>query len=370
MEKINYRARYPLMAMAIFALLAGLWGGLVRLGWGWPPLRPMLPAVHGPLMICAFLGTVIGVERAVALNRRWTYIGPILTGIGGVLLIVGLPSPIGPLLITLGSVGLVLVFGLILRMHTAIYTVTMALGTLLWLVGNALWLAGWPIYTVVYWWAGFLILTIAGERLELNRILRLSGTVQLFFVAAVGLFLIGLVVSLLVFDAGVRLLAGGMLALALWLLRYDIARYTARKSGLTRYIAVCLLTGYSWLAVSGILVLIYGGVGAGFQYDAILHAVFVGFIMSMIFGHAPIIFPAVIGKPIPFQSSFYIHLSLLHLSLLLRVAGDLTFWLPGRQWGGLLNVVAILLFMANTVWALRRAPAQTTTPAVTLQKVS
>ena len=321
-------------------------------------------------MICAFLGTVIGLERAVALYRRWTYIGPILTGAGGVLLIVGLPGPISSLLITLGSMGLVLVFGLILRMHTAVYTVTMGGGALFWLVGNSLWLAGRPVYSVVYWWSGFLILTIAGERLELNRVLRLSGMVQILFIAAISLFLAGLVVSLAAYDTGVRLAAVGMLALALWLLRYDIARYTVRKSGLTRYIAVCLLTGYGWLAVSGILALIYGGGGAGFQYDAILHAVFVGFVMSMIFGHAPIIFPAVIGKPIPFHSSCYSHLLLLQLSLLFRVVGDLAIWPPGRQWGGLLNAVAILLFMANTVWAIRHAPAQTTTPATTLQKVS
>lgn len=370
MGPINYRSRYPLMALGMLALLAALWAGLIRLGWGWPPLRPTLPVAHGPLMICGFLGTVIGVERAVALNLRWTYLGPILTGLGGLALIAGLPSSIGPLLITLGSVGLVLVFSLILRLETAIYTVTMALGALLWLAGNALWLLGWPIYTVVYWWGGFLLLTIAGERLELGRILRLSRPVQLMFISAIGLFLIGPLVSLAAFGPGVRLASAGMLALALWLLRYDVARYTVRKSGLTRFIAVCLLTGYAWLGIGGVLGFTYGGVMAGFQYDAILHAVFVGFVMSMIFGHAPIIFPAVIGKPIPFQSNFYAHLAILHLSLILRIFGDLTIWLPGRQWGGLLNAIAILLFLANTVWAMRQGSLEPVPSHMTPQKTS
>ena len=40
-------------------------------------------------------------------------------------------------------------------------------------------------------------------------------------------------------------------ALAAWLLRYDIARRNARQSGLTRYIALCLLSGYLWLALAG-----------------------------------------------------------------------------------------------------------------------
>ncbi|RME44851.1 MAG: hypothetical protein D6796_11275 [Caldilineae bacterium] len=94
---------------------------------------------------------------------------------------------------------------------------------------------------------------------------------------------------------------------------------------------------------------------AGPYYDAALHTVFVGFVLSMIFGHAPIIFPAVSGRAIPFSPRFYSHLALLHLSLVLRVAGDLGGSLPLRQWGGLLNVAAILLFLLNTALAVRRA---------------
>jgi hypothetical protein len=353
-KRLQSKIKIPLMALGMAALLAAMWAGLIRLGWGWPPLRPTLPMAHGPLIVCSFLGTVIGVERAVALGRPWTYLGPLLTGLGGLALIVGLPSPIGPLLITLGSLALVGVFGLILRLQLAPFTVTMALGALLWLVGNMLWLSGWPIYSVVLWWMGFLTLTIAGERLELNRVLRLSGEVQQLFLFAIGLFLLGVLISLYSFDLGMRLAGVGMVALALWLLRYDIARYTVRKSGLTRFIAVCLLSGYVWLGIGGLLGVFYGGVTAGLPYDAILHTVFVGFVISMIFGHAPIIFPAVLGKPINFSPLFYSHLVLLHLSLLLRVVGDIMTWLPARQWGGLFNVVAILLFMANTGWAILR----------------
>lgn len=342
------------MVLGMTALVAAMWAGLLRLGWPWPLIQPTLPMNHGPLIIGGFLGTVIGVERAVALGRPWTYFGPLLTGLGGLALIVGLPYPIGPALITLGSLNLVVVFGLILRLHLAPFTVTMALGALLWLTGNGLWLLGWPPYQAVPWWMGFLILTIAGERLELNRVLRLSGRVQQLFQAAVGIFLLGLGLSLFHYAGGIRLAGLGQIVLAGWLLRYDIARYTVRKTGLTRFIAVCLLSGYGWLGVSGLLGLLYGGVTAGFIYDAILHAVFLGFVMAMIFGHAPIIFPAVLGKGMNFSPLFYGHLALLHLSLLLRVGGDLLVWLPARQWGGLLNVVAILLFMANTVRAVRQ----------------
>jgi hypothetical protein len=74
--------------------------------------------------------------------------------------------------------------------------------------------------------------------------------------------------------------------------------------------------------------------------------------MSMIFGHAPIIFPAILGKPMAFRPAFYAHLVLLHLTLALRVFGDLTDWMPGREWGGLLNAIVILMFMGNSMSAL------------------
>jgi hypothetical protein len=43
---------------------------------------------------------------------------------------------------------------------------------------------------------------------------------------------------------------------------------------------------------------------------------------------------------------------LLHISLLLRVGGDLAELLPARMWGGLLNGVAIVFFLANNVRAV------------------
>jgi len=85
-----------------------------------------------------------------------------------------------------------------------------------------------------------------------------------------------------------------------------------------------------------------------------LHTVFVGFVFSMIFGHALIIIPAVMGVKLRYTPIYYLPLGLLHLSLLLRVAGDLFLWFPVRQWGGLLNEVAVLLFLALVVFSAMR----------------
>lgn len=357
------RINLPFLLLAVLALLAGLWAGLIRLPWPLPPLRPTLPMAHGPLMVSGFLGTLVSLERAVGLSalgpgRRWTYLAPALAGLGGLTLLIGLPGLPGPLLITLGSAVLLAAMLSIVRLQPLLHTWVMALGALAWLGGNALWLFGWTVAGVSLWWAGFLALTIVGERLELSRMLRLSTAKRAAFLAGLAIFTAGVLLSAWEYAAGVRLAGLGMLALAAWLLAFDIARRTVRKPGLTRFIASSLLAGYVWLAVSGLLGLRFGGVTAGLHYDAWLHSLFLGFVFSMIFAHAPIILPAVTGLPLAFSRSFYAPLALLQVSLLLRVAGDLFLQPAMRQWGGLLNEVAVLLYLAMLPLALRRGRRQ------------
>ena len=148
-------------------------------------------------------------------------------------------------------------------------------------------------------------------------------------------------------------------ALCLWSAFFT---WRVRQSGLTRFIAVTLLSGYVWLGAAGILALGSGAVAAGGRYDAMLHAVMLGFVFSMIFGHAPIIFPAVLGIGVAYHPAFYAHVALLHVSLLLRVTGDLAPWPAARAWGGLLNGIAIVAFLANTAYSAL-APRATASPA-------
>ncbi len=78
--------RLPIMALVLLALILAIWAGLIRMGWVIPIIRPTLPAIHGPLMIGGFLGTLIALERAVALQRSWTYAVPLVGGLGAVAL--------------------------------------------------------------------------------------------------------------------------------------------------------------------------------------------------------------------------------------------------------------------------------------------
>lgn len=340
------------MLLALVTLTAATWAGLLRLGWSWPAIQPQLPLSHGPLMVAGFFGTLISLERAVAMGKAWAYLGPLLSGLGGMLLAFGVPGLAGPVLITLGSAWLVLIFGIVLQKHRVGYLFIMALGAVALLVGNLLWLSGWQVHQFVLWWAGFLILTIAGERLELGRMIQKPAYSQPLFFGITALYLAGLVVMLFSWDLGIRITGAGMLGLAFWLLRFDIARQTVQQAGLTRYIAVSLLSGYLWLVVAGGVALTYGGFPAGPVYDTILHAIFLGFVFAMIFGHAPIIFPAVLELDIEYKSYFYIPLIFLHLSLAFRTAGEMAGLGWARLWGGLVNVLAVILYlgMISPLW--------------------
>lgn len=352
---MSKRLYIPLIVFALLALLAALWAGLLRLGLSIPSLNSNLAMQHGPLMVSGFLGTLVTLERAVALRRKWMFAAPLLTGLGWVSLLAFPGFLPGAILLTLGSlvgVGILLV---ITRREPRIFTFTMLTGVLIWFVSNILWALGQPIFQIVFWWQAFLVLTIAGERLELNRVLRPTRRAILLFVVAVALYLSGVILSTFILGWGTRLAGAGMLFLALWFLRYDIAlRNLRHRLPLTRYIAWCLSLGFLWLGIGGIINLVFGALYAGPYYDAALHTVFVGFVISMIFGHAPIIFPAILGIPITFQRIFYVQLALLHTSLLIRILGDLLGSQLTRQWGGSLNEVALLIFLGTTLYSLRQ----------------
>ena len=154
---------------------------------------------------------------------------------------------------------------------------------------------------------------------------------------------------------GALLFAAALLALSAWLLRQDIARRTVRGRALTRFIAVCLLAGYAWLAIGSLVALAAGGFAPGTRsYDAALHALTLGFVFSMVFGHAPIILPAVLRVTLPYHPSFYLPLALLHASVAIRLIGDAGAGYGWTKAGGLLNAASLAVFIATMLTAVVR----------------
>ncbi|WP_198418724.1 hypothetical protein [Cryobacterium lactosi] len=347
------------------ALLAGLDGALLLLGLAAPVDSTRLSAVHGPLMVFGFVGTVVVLERAVAVRRGWAYLAPGLLGAGGLALISPLPVVVGQAALVAGSIMLLAVYAEIWQKQGSVSTAVQVLGALAGLMATIFWLRGIGIPQLAPLLILYLVLTIAGERLELSRISPTVNRRAEGWMLGISLALsFGSVVALVWPVAGYPLLGTGMLALVAWLFRHDIATRMVRSTGLPRYMACCLLAGYGWLVVVGGIWLLQGPVYSGPGYDAMMHAVFLGFVMSMIMAHAPTILPAVLRRPLPYRPVMYLPAALLHVSLLARVLfGDAYGWPVLVQWGGVFNIVAVLLFVAIAVISVVRGttalPART-----------
>ncbi len=344
------------MLAAAGSLLVGLYTGLVRMGVLMPGAVDLNSMLHGPLMINGFLGTLISLERAAALRKYWTWAAPVCMALSTVLLLAGQPMA-GSFFLIAGSLVLVAMLFYLLKLQKAAHHLIMLFGGMSLLIGNILFVMNYPIYELILWWVGFPVLTIFGERLELNRVMRppqravtlFTGLIILWFITAAMLHL-----DRSLGWYGVALL---FIVIAAWMLRYDVARKTIRSTEWIRYSAICMIFAYGWLILTGIYGLFTGLPVAGSSYDALLHMIFVGFVFSMIFAHAAVIIPSLTGLHVPYHRYFYLPLVLLHGFLLIRVLGDVV-WLPDLQTvGSYGNLAAIILFFGGIITRLVQSVA-------------
>lgn len=339
------------LAAAGGSLITGLWVGLGLLGVAVSGGASALAEFHGALMISGFLGTLISLERAVAIGRWWAYAAPAVSAIGAIALIVERHALAGDAFLL---AGIVLVFSsaVFVARQPALFTVILAVAATCWAIGTLVWITGRHPADVTGWWLAFLVLTVAGERLELGRVLSPPRSSQLIFALAVILIIAGTVRAEL--SAVEAPFSGiGLLLMTAWLVRYDVALRTIRLSAQPRFSAACLLAGYFWLGIAGLLLLVVPPNSTAFSYDAAIHAVTIGFVFSMIFGHAPIILPAIIGLRVQYSAVAYAPLALLHLSVLLRVTADLFDWTEVRMVSGPATIFAAACYVATLVISRR-----------------
>lgn len=309
---------------------------------------------HGLLMVGSFLGTLISIERAMVMKKQTWLLIPFLTGVSIVPFLLGF-TDIGLILLMIGSFGLGVIMHLQTLRHPEFHSALLYGGAASWFIGNLLAYQTGLIAAGSTWWIGFLLFTIVGERLELSQFLPVPAWSKLALKFLLLFFALGLIIPF--HSWGNELMGLASFLIAIWLLAFDMAKVAARKPDQFRYIGIGLRVGYVWLGIHGLILL--GMETHSLFYDLLLHTFFLGFTFSMIWAHAPIIFPTIFGiRETPYHPILWVTWALFQLSLAGRILFSLLEGYELRKAFGVANGFLILIqfgLMAGIViWKISR----------------
>lgn len=325
----------------MFSLLVGFATGLSRMGWDLNILPTSLH--HGAIMVGGFLGTLISLEKIIPLKKKLLFLIPVFSGASVISFFTNAPTT-SFLLLVLASSGLSGVFLTYYFKEKSLIYLLMLAGSLCWLTGNLV-LITINFYPSAFpWWLAFILLIITAERLEMTRFLPVKERSKRWLVFFLVLYIAGVLLS---FHSGGDWVSGmALIAVSLWLMQHDIIGISIKKSGLPKFIAIALLTGYISMLFTGVFLIAF--TNQVLAYDAILHTFFLGFVFSMIFAHGPVILPGVLGIAVkPYHNVLYMWLFLLHASWITRIAADLLLHFDLRKMSGLVSTVCILGYFAT-----------------------
>lgn len=321
------------MAPAMVCLVAGLYGGLARMGVFKPFLQqPVLH--HGSLMVVGFLAALIALERYFGSGSRLAAFSSLCFSLGGASLLMGV-TVVNRVLWAAGSV-----FFASWAVHN-LYRFRRHFSTIFFTASAAFIGAGVYFYIqnspstlYSYSYAAFLTTFIAGERMDMLKISNAPWSNYLLAVASIPLAAAGILAVEKMF------LAAAFLAVILTAARRDVALRFIRKTGFSRYLGLGLGTAYSWLGLAVVLWLLTNA------FDTLIHVIFLGFSGTMIFTHAPIILPAILRIPSFYTPHIYIPFAMLQASTVLRLAAGAMYNMGLWSISGWITAISVLTFAA------------------------
>jgi hypothetical protein len=352
---VSQRLWRGVLLLGLLGLLTGIGAGYHRMGWAGIPVPAALVAEHGALMTGTFFGTLIALERAVALRRVWAYLPAWLCGLSFVAFLLG-QSPLGYALLGAGGIAKAVLFGVLWRRYRLFPFALLIAGSVLFAGAWVLKVGGAGYGQVLPLLMGFFAVTIVAERLELARVIGRERQALRWLLAMLLVVFVGIGAELL--GQREQIMGMGFGGLGLWLFRYDVGLRALRRGSampVHRYVAVLLASGYAWLVVTAALLLF--GERVVFFSDAVVHSFFVGFVFSMVFAHGVMIFPAIVGRVgYGYTPWLWVPVGLAQVGLLGRLGGDFAGTVV-RLWGSWLIGVGIVLFLLLVVQQVLRLPA-------------
>lgn len=371
------KGRIALLLLTGLAALLGLAGALVRANVTASLSAAVMPDNHGVLMVFGFLGTAISLERTVAYrgggdgHAYWCFAAPLCGGLGTLTLLVfnAVSSVIhstdltnvghtvaGTLWIASMAV-LFAIYAALYRRQPSREVLMQLIAAFVGLVGVTLWLGNVDATVLAPMWLMFLVLTIVGERVELARAVFSKPHVENVVLGLCLATVPALIVQCLVPQVGYPLLGLGLAALMAYMVQHDVALGTWHNSGLTGFMDTCMLSAYAWGLVAAFVWLFAPIEAGGYWTDMGLHALALGFVMTMVIAHADVIIPSVTRRPMPFHPVLWVSWAMVQAGLTLRLAGTVrgtqTLWKAGDTVSDIGVLTMMVLDMGLVVFGRR-----------------
>ena len=303
---------------ALFALplLVGIAAGLSRAGWDSALLPGAGLAFRHSVLLAIALTALASLETATRRGTLYALCATALAGSCGWM--IAAPFERGPFVLLLIATLFLLVSNVAsARTRPPVVGAYTVAGSAFLFVGNVLLFPDMPSHVVTSWWLGATLFYTLGLHIEKGDLFP-DRRERLLLYVLIGLALIGAVLKNYALGAefgdpysvtpllrwgGDRLLGFVMGAAAIWLLARDASDSWQR---------LCAIGGGLFLALAGGLALYTGEILAGPLYEAIVHAFFVGFAVSLVLSR--------------FYLNGYVALAtllVLYISLLCWIAGTL-----------------------------------------------
>src|SRR5262245_43813811 len=363
-----YRGVMLLGALCFLSAVSiGIWRVAVTRGFMLPPIPEWLPA-HGEIMLGGFLAALIIFERMIALRIDSLIWVPYVYASSALMIHSG--NPAARIIHLAALAGWIMHRWIAYRKFhrwekslvesVAFITLTSAL----MYPGG---LAARP--EVALQGLAFPIAVIAIERFGMSFPMKkiTSRLVLIGLIAWCGLW------NLVTWRGipNLTMMGGVTLVLVASIAFHDMALRASQKQtdGLHKFLRNALTLSYTWLFIAAVALTVSSKISSAISKDVLFHLIGLGFIFTMILGHAPLILSAAIGK-LPPKKAPVIPFLIFQAATLLRIIGDfslmksLALWQWSGWISGLIHAISFFAYIAFLFFSLKRAEKQSKIPAI------
>jgi hypothetical protein len=204
----------------------------------------------------------------------------------------------------------------------------------------------------------FPIAVIAAERLEMSFLLKKAGSRFVLF-GMIGWCLLWNVVTWRGIP-NLTVMGGITLLLVMSIAFYDAALRVSKKQtdGLHKFLKTALMLSYVWLFLGAVAMTASSKISSAIFKDVLFHLIGLGFIFTMILGHAPLILSAALGK-LPPKKAPMIPFLIFQTATTLRILGDFALLKSVPLWqfsgwiSGLIHIISFFAYIATLIFHIR-----------------